>query len=121
MEYRGSEPNSITGSIHGNGFTGTMISNAYSLPGATAFSAGFHTYGIIWSPGEIQFYVDGPSNIYATETPSSLPAGASWPFDSQSFYIIVNLAIRGDWGDPEQTTTFPQEMLVDYVRVYQEQ
>jgi beta-glucanase (GH16 family) len=121
MEYRGPEASSITGSTHGNGFTGTMITNTYSLPGKAAFSAGFHTYGIIWSPGKLQFYVDDPSSIYATETPSSLPAGASWPFDSQSFYIIVNLAIRRDWGDPQQTTTFPQEMLVDYVRVYQEQ
>jgi beta-glucanase (GH16 family) len=120
MEYRGPDPTSITGSIHGSGFTGAMISNSYALPDAAGFSAGFHIYGIIWSPGKIQFYVDAPSRIYATETPSSLPAGATWPFDSQNFYIILNLAIRGDWGDPEQTTTFPQEMLVDYVRVYQE-
>jgi beta-glucanase (GH16 family) len=110
----------MTGSIHGSGFTGTMISNTNTLPDGPGFSSEFHTYGILWSPSKIQFYVDDPSNIYATETPSSLPAGASWPFDSQPFYVILNLAIRGDWGDPSQTTRFPQVMLVDYVRVYQE-
>jgi beta-glucanase (GH16 family) len=120
MEYRGIIPDAVTGSIHGRGFTGTMITHGYDHSSGPAFAAGFHTYGIIWSPERIQFYVDDPSNIYAVETPSAMPSGTSWPFDSQSFYIILNLAIRGDWEQPGKTTSYPQEMLVDYVRVYQE-
>ena len=68
----------------------------------------------------VQFYVDTPSNIYATVQPSDLPAGAVWPFDAgQGRFIILNLAVGGSWpGSPDSSTVFPAEMLVDYVRVY---
>ncbi len=57
---------------------------------------------------------------YATFTPSSLTAGMVWPFDAgQSNFIILNLAIGGNWpGPPDNTTPWPSEMLVDYVRIY---
>jgi beta-glucanase (GH16 family) len=42
---------------------------------------GFHTYGVIWSPQMMQFYVDDPSNIYFTKQASDLPKGAEWVFD----------------------------------------
>ena len=69
-----------------------------------------------------QYYVDDPTNIYATYTPSSLSgiSGATWPFDGgQSNFIILNLAVGGDYpGSPTSATPFPSEMLVDYVRLY---
>lgn len=114
------------GSIHGTGFIGgTGIGNKYHFPnGSTA--AEWHTYGMTWGPGSVQYYIDDPSipgNIYATYTPSSLTglSGAVWPFDAgQSNFIIINLAIGGDWpGPPDPNTTpFPSELLVDYVRIY---
>lgn len=110
------------GSIHGTGFTGgTGLGTEYNFPsGQTA--AQWHTYGMIWSPGNVQYYIDAPSNIYASFTPTSLNGlgGAVWPFDEgQSNFLIINLAIGGDWpGPPDGTTTFPAEMLVDYVRIY---
>jgi beta-glucanase (GH16 family) len=111
------------GSVHGTGFTGgTGLGTQYPFPnGQTA--AQWHTYGMIWSPGSVQYYIDGPSNVYATYTTSSLTPlndGAVWPFDDgQSNFIILNLAIGGSWpGPPDSSTPFPSEMLVDYVRIY---
>jgi beta-glucanase (GH16 family) len=114
-------PDWNAGSIHGTGFTGANLGTDYYFPtGVTAST--FHAYGMIWSPGSVQYYVDDPTSPYATYTPSSLNSlsGAVWPFDSgQSNFIILNLAIGGDWpGSPNSTTPFPSEMLVDYVRIY---
>lgn len=121
MENVGKEPATIHGSIHGTGFTGTKIGLTAPLAGDAAFANAFHTFGMIWSPGKVQYYVDNPANIYATFTPASLPKGAVWPFDGGKFFIILNLAIGGDWpGSPDQATSFPAQMLVDYVRVWQE-
>lgn len=121
MESIGSTPSVNHGSIHGTGFTGSAIGTTYTLPNGQKFGDGFHTFGIVWSPKLIKFYVDSPTNVYATYTPASLPQGAVWPFDAGKFFFILNTAIGGAWpGPPDKTTVFPQQMLVDYVRVYAE-
>jgi beta-glucanase (GH16 family) len=111
------------GSVHGTGFTGTVgLGTIYNFPaGQTA--AGWHTYGMIWKPGSVAYYVDNSSQPYVTYTnPASLTglAGAVWPFDGgQSSFILLNMAVGGDWpGSPNAGTPFPSQMLVDYVRVY---
>lgn len=109
------------GSVHGTGFTGSNLSTKYLFPsGQTA--AGWHTYGMIWRKGSIAYYVDDPSAPYVTYTPSSITglSGSVWPFDNgQSAFLILNLAVGGSWpGSPDATTTFPAEMLVDYLRIY---
>lgn len=114
-------PDWNAGSIHGTGFTGgTGLGKQYDFP--TGSAADWHTYGMIWAPGSVQYYIDNPSNVYASFTPASLSglSGAVWPFDAgQSNFIILNLAIGGSWpGPPDQTTPFPSEMQVDYIRIY---
>jgi beta-glucanase (GH16 family) len=108
------------GSIHGTGFTGaTGLGTQFLFPsGETA--ATFHTYGMIWSPGSVSYYVDDSTQPYVTYTTSSLSSGMVWPFDAgQANFIILNLAIGGDYpGPPDSSTPFPSEMLVDYVRIY---
>jgi beta-glucanase (GH16 family) len=111
------------GSVHGPGFTGDVgLGTIYNFPsGQTA--AGWHTYGIIWKKGSAAFYVDDPAKPYVTYTdPASLAklTGAVWPFDSgDSAFVLINLAVGGDWpGPPDATTVFPAELKVDYVRVY---
>jgi len=116
------DPDWNAGSIHGTGFTGgTGLGNLYYFPSGEPASQ-WHTYGMIWSPASVQYYIDDPANIYASFTPASLTSlsGAVWPFDAgQSNFLIINLAIGGDWpGPPDLTTPFPSEMLVDYIRVY---
>ena len=60
-------------------------------------------------------------SLYWTVTPSLLPAGASWVWD-RPFFILLNFAVGGNWpGSPDGTSSFPQQMVVDYVRVYRAQ
>jgi beta-glucanase (GH16 family) len=119
MENIGKEPGTIHGSVHGTGFTGTAIGLPYTLPEGKDFGDDFHIFGMIWSPKKIAYYVDDPTNVYASFTPSNLLRGAVWPFDGGKFFFLLNLAIGGDWpGPPDAKSRFPQEMLVDYVRVY---
>jgi beta-glucanase (GH16 family) len=121
MESVGKKPSTNYGSIHGTGFTGKAIGTAYTLADGAKFGDAFHTFGILWSPKLIKYYVDRPTNVYATYTPSNLPQGAVWPFDAGKFFFVLNVAVGGYWpGPPNSTTVFPQEMLVDYVRVYAE-
>ncbi len=110
------------GSVHGIGFTGdTGLGKVYNFSGSET-AAGWHTYGMIWNKGSIAYYVDDPSHPYITYTTQDMThlSGAMWPFDAgQSSFILLNLAIGGDWpGAPNSTTRFPAEMLVDYVRIY---
>ena len=109
------------GSIHGTGFTGgTGLGQQYLFPSGQTAGGEFHTYDMAWSPGSVIYSVDG--NVYATFTPSSISgfSGAVWPFDAgQDNFIILNLAIGGDYpGSPDNTTPFPSTMLIDYVRIY---
>jgi len=100
-------------SIHG---TGLNAGNPYH---ATGFSAAApHTYGMIWTKGQIQYYVDSPSNIYENFTTAN-PGVGTWPFDQGPQFILLNLAVGGSWpGSPDSTTVFPSQMVVDYVRIY---
>lgn len=114
MEYRGQEPTTIHGSVHGNGFSGgEAITKSYSLEN-NRFDTGFHVFGIEWAPEYINYYVDDV--LYNQITPSDVPG--EWVFD-HPFKIIINLAIGGSFvGSPNSETVFPQTMLIDYVRVY---
>ena len=109
------------GSIHGTGFTGGNLGTTFDFPAGQS-AAQWHTYGMIWSPGSVDYYIDDANAPYATYSTSSISglSGAVWPFDSgQSNFIIINLAVGGDWpGSPNLSTPFPSTMLVDYVRVY---
>jgi beta-glucanase (GH16 family) len=102
----------VQGSIHGTGINGGI---QYHPAGFSA--AAWHTYGMIWSKGQIQYYVDDPANVYATF--NSTTQVGTWPFDAGPQFVILNLAVGGSWpGSPDSSTVFPSEMLVDYVRVY---
>lgn len=119
MENIGKEPAIVHGTIHGPGYSGANgIGKAYSLSSG-AFADDYHVYAIEWEPNVIRWYVDG--TLYSTLTPANLPSGSRWVYD-HNFFIILNLAVGGNWpGNPDDTTVFPQQMLVDYVRVYQRQ
>ncbi|HZV60488.1 MAG TPA: glycoside hydrolase family 16 protein, partial [Candidatus Eremiobacteraceae bacterium] len=118
MENIGKEPGSVHGSLHRPSTTGPTsdLTSTFTLPAGQSFSDDFHLYAVEWEPGVVRFYVD--ANLYATFNSSQWPAGGKWVFD-HPFFIILNVAVGGDWpGPPDATSTFPQTMLVDYVRVY---
>jgi beta-glucanase (GH16 family) len=115
MENIGREPSIVHGSVHGPGYSGgNSVSRTFALPSAR-FADDFHVFAITWASRTITFEVDGTP--YQTVTPASLPSGAAWVFDGP-FFVILNVAVGGTFpGDPDATSTFPQEMIVDYVRV----
>ena len=118
MENIGREPGIIHGTIHGPGYSGAKgPSSSYLLTGDQRFADSFHIFAVEWEPNVIRFYCDGA--LYKTRTPADLPAGTAWVYD-HPFFIILNVAVGGSWpGNPDETTVWPQTMLVDYVRVYQ--
>ena len=118
MENIGKEPAVLHGSLHGPGYAPGNVTASYTLP-TGALSDDYHLYAVEWEAQQVRFYVD--STLYATFAPSNLPSGSPWEFN-KPFFVLLNLAVGGDWpGNPDGTTQFPQQMLVDYVRVYQKQ
>jgi len=117
MENIGREPSLVHGSMHGPGYSGNEgLTQGISLPGEQAFYEEYHLYAIEWEPGSVSYFVD--STKYATFTPANLAPELHWVFD-HPFFILLNVAVGGDWpGAPDESTRFPQEMLVDFVRVY---
>jgi uncharacterized protein (TIGR03437 family) len=123
MENFGAFNNNATlnnGTAHGPGYSGAAgLGSSYALPfGETVFDD-YHVYAIEWSPDSVVWYVDGAS--YRSLTPASLPAGARWVCDAP-FFLLLDLAVGGPHtflGTPDSSVTFPQDLLVDYVRVYQ--
>jgi beta-glucanase (GH16 family) len=108
---------SIVSTIHMPGTSGdAKIGEAFTLPNNTPFSNDYHIYAVEWEADAVRFYVD--STLFQTIYKANMPAGYHWVFD-KPFFIILNIAVGGNWpGSPDKTTTWPQTMLVDYVRVY---
>ncbi|MEU8383379.1 family 16 glycosylhydrolase, partial [Streptosporangium sp. NPDC048865] len=116
MENVGSVPGQVLGSLHGPGYFGANpLSGSYNLPAGQAFADAFHTFAVDWEPGAVTWYVDGVQ--YSRKTPADT-RGNPWVYD-HPFFMILNLAVGGNWpGSPDASTTFPQQLTVDYVRVY---
>jgi beta-glucanase (GH16 family) len=117
MENIGREPGTVHGTVHGPGYSGgNAIGGPFTLPQGASFADDFHVYAIEWETNRIRWFVD--NQPYFSITPSQLPKNARWVFD-QPHFLLLNLAVGGAWpGYPDGTTTFPQRMVVDYVRVY---
>lgn len=119
MELVGQEPNKVLGTLHyGDVWPKNKHSgSSFTLPKGD-FSEGFHTFGLEWEEGEIRWLID--DKLYQTQTQwSSKSAKFPAPFD-QPFHLILNIAVGGNLaGAPNAKTQFPQQMQVDYVRVYQ--
>jgi len=115
MEYRGQEPGIVHGTIHGPGYSGgSGIGSSYTLSEG-GFDEDFHVFAIDWDEDGITWYVD--DQPYQTIQPEDL-GGRSWVFD-HPFFIILNVAVGGHYvGSPNESTVFPQTMLIDWVRVY---
>ncbi len=117
MENIGREPSIAHGSLHGPGYSGANpLTASFTLPEGRRFADDFHVFAVEWDPREIRFFIDG--TLYQKRAPGDLPQGARWVFD-HPHYILLNLAVGGNWpGYPDATTVFPQTLVVDYVRVY---
>ncbi|HRI59820.1 MAG TPA: family 16 glycosylhydrolase [Saprospiraceae bacterium] len=118
MELTGDLPNRVVGTVH---YGANVSQHQYKsmskyLSGTDNFQDEFHVFSINWEADLIQFLVD--DEVYHTITPASLN-GAPYPFN-KNFFFIFNVAVGGNFpGNPDNSTPFPQHMIVDYVRVFQ--
>lgn len=107
----------VRAAIHGPGDTGGGIGGVYTLPAGQRFADDFHVFAVQWAPDGIAFSVDG--NVYLSIASSSMPLSWQEAF-TNPFFLLLNVAVGGlPAGPPDSATPFPQQMLVDYVRVYE--
>jgi len=116
MELFGHEPNIIHGSLHGPGYSKEdPITKTFGFEN-DRFDLAYHIFAIEWDEHSINYFVDNV--LYQQITPDDVPG--EWVFD-KPFFILLNVAVGGNSaGFPAIDTPFPQKMLVDYVKVYQE-
>jgi len=118
MEHVGYDPGIVHGTIHTEAFNhkdGTQKGGSIEVPDA---QDNFHVYSIEWTPEEIKWFVDGEQYYSFSNRNATYK---EWPFD-QPFFLILNIAIGGDWGGAEGIDPELEEavMEIDYVRVYQD-
>jgi beta-glucanase (GH16 family) len=117
MEYVGHQPNQVFGTLHYGNPDQIYSSSSTSLPSGT-FHDDFHTFGIEWEPNRIRWLLDGVQFACKSNWISSA-AGYPAPFDTP-FHMLLNLAVGGNLpGSPDGSTVFPQEYVIDWVRVWQ--
>ena len=106
---------------HGPGYSGgSGIGARYIFPNNGQIDdPSYHTYGVVWSPYQMQFYRDDWTKPFLTVTPTFIPPGSQWVFN-HPFFILLNQAIGGNFPKPgpDNSTPSPADMLVDYVRVF---
>lgn len=114
LEYVGKDPHMIYTTLHTQDSHGNTINTKRTE--VLNIEEGYHVYAIEWDKDKIEFFVD--KTLVYTFNPS-IKNEDTWPFD-KPFYIILNLAVGGNFGGPEvDDAIFPQKFYIDYVRVYQ--
>jgi beta-glucanase (GH16 family) len=108
MEMLGNKPTVIYMSNHYRSADGVVHSLTKPSTINVDFSKDFHTFSIIWSSKEIDYYVDG---VLQLKTTQYIP--------HEPMFFLINLAVGGHWpGNPDSTTAFPGVMQVEYARAY---
>ena len=113
VETRGTAPNMVQGTVHGPGYSaGNAVGSGYYAPNPV--SNGYHTYGIDWLPNKIVFTFDG--HVYFTVTPADV-RGNRYVFN-QEFFLILNLAMGGEFAGDTDPAVKTSVMNVDWIRYY---
>ncbi|MGM5469904.1 glycoside hydrolase family 16 protein [Flavobacteriaceae bacterium LMO-SS05] len=115
MEYVGKNPHEIHTTLHTpDSYGQSKNTKVISLDN---IEDGFHVYTCHWTKDKIEFFID--YNLVYTFSPE-IKNEKTWPFN-KPFYVILNLAIGGNFGGPEvDDSIFPREFSVDYVKIYKE-
>lgn len=118
MEHVGKDENKIHSSLHSflyNHIKGTQVTHYQYVNDVTSK---FHKYGIDWTDKFIKFYIDDKLFFESYKGQDGrVTTNEGWPFDKR-YYLILNLAIGGNWGGELDDSIFPNEMQIDYVRIY---
>lgn len=123
MEYLGHETNKVHGTLHfGAEWPNNSSKGTHYVTDGNSFDSEFHHFALEWEPDQMRWYVD--SVLYQTLGQGDWYSGTidfPAPFD-KPFHLLLNLAVGGNWpGNPDMNTQFPQEMVLDYVRIYQDE
>ncbi|HYM01141.1 MAG TPA: glycoside hydrolase family 16 protein, partial [Blastocatellia bacterium] len=115
MEMQGQNPFTNFATMHWGNTSGQHVSFGGSLSSSTSYAAGYHTYAVERTTTSINWFIDGVEYFQGNIANGINNTGA---FQNQ-FFILLNVAVGGNFvGSPNASTVFPQEMLVDYVRVW---
>lgn len=113
MELVGHTPAVTHGTVHYNDGSGYRYTGGSRSLQSGDLSDQFHVYSLVWNKNEIIWYLDNVQFQKFTKTGSE-----TYPFNDP-FFFIMNVAVGGNWpGSPDGSTTFPQTMVVDYLRVF---
>jgi beta-glucanase (GH16 family) len=117
VEFVGYVPDSVYATVHTGAYNGMRNTQKGGRTYRKDLSSAFHVYAAQWTETSISFFIDGEKYFSFSNEKSGT---AAWPFD-QAFYLILNIAVGGNWGGKKgvDDLIFPQRMEVDYVRVYQ--
>ena len=117
MEYVGYDPNTIHANVHMAKYNHAKGTGKGSKIKTDKPFESFHTYAVEWTPERMDFFFDEHKYFTFENEHGGVDV---WPFD-QPHYLILNLAIGGSWGGQKgiDESIFPQQFLIDYVRVYQ--
>lgn len=114
MELVGHAPSSCHGTAHWG-----EVGNVQSMGGsvyAPDWTTAYHIYTVEWWPDHIRWSVDG--QVYFELDRTVVTPDHPWLF-AEDYHMLLNVAVGGGWpGDPDASTVFPQQMKVDWVRVY---
>lgn len=115
MELRGQNPYENIGTMHWANADGSHASYGNNITSPVSFAAGYHTFAISRTPTAIKWYLDG---VQYHEANIAGGINSTSEFQGQ-FFVILNVAVGGNFvGPPNASTTFPQRLTVDYVRVW---
>jgi beta-glucanase (GH16 family) len=114
LEYIGREPHMVFTTLHTQDSHGNTINTKKtSFPN---IEEGFHVFALDWTKDKMDFFVD---DVLVYTFQPEIKNENTWPFD-KPFYFILNVAIGGNFGGPAvDDTVFPQDFIVDYIKVYQ--
>ena len=119
MEHVGKNPNMIHTSLHSELYNHVKNTQVTYFEKVDDVFNNFHQYSIEWTKDYICFYIDNKLFLKSLKGQDGrVSTNEGWPFD-KPYYIILNLAIGGNWGGEIDNTIFPNEMQIDYVRVYE--
>ena len=119
MEHVGHDEGRVHVSVHTESYNHKIGTHRTKTIMLSDVKDSFHIYSIEWYEDRIDFFIDDTK--YFTFTNDNNNDFKTWPFN-QRFHLLINVAVGGDWpGAPDNTTVFPQDMKVDYVRVYKQQ
>jgi len=121
MEQWGSDnpTNLTTGAAHIGACPGPSTYNSFNHYSTNGnYADDFHTYAVIWQENYIAWYIDGIKvHSISPSSYTSIPGQHSWPFNSNQWYLILNLAV--DQNGPNANTQFPSSIEVDYIKIYE--